>query len=81
MDGMGGRRRKVDNSKYYELLGVAKDSSSSQIKKAYRKLAMTHHPDKGGDEERFKEITTAFEVLNDDDKRQIYDEYGEGRPS
>lgn len=60
-----------------ECQGVSKDASPSAIKKAYRKLAMTHHPDKGGDEERFKEITTAFEVLNDDEKRQIYDEYGE----
>lgn len=77
MDSMGGRRRKVDNSKYYDTLGVPKDANASTIKKAYRKLAMTHHPDKGGDEDRFKEITTAFEVLSDDEKRQLYDEYGE----
>lgn len=77
MGGMGGRRRKVDNDRYYELLGVEKEASLSQIKKAYRKLAMTHHPDRGGDEERFKEITTAFEVLSDEEKRQVYDEYGE----
>lgn len=78
MGGMGGRRRKpVDNTGYYKTLGVDKDASASQIKKAYRKMAMTHHPDKGGDEERFKEITTAFEVLSDEEKRQLYDEYGE----
>lgn len=78
MEGMGGRRRgKVDNNKYYELLGVPKDAQPNVIKKAYRKLAMTHHPDKGGDEETFKEITTAFEVLSDEEKRQVYDEYGE----
>lgn len=57
--------------------GVEKDAQPNAIKKAYRKLAMTHHPDKGGDEERFKEITTAFEVLSDEEKRQLYDEYGE----
>lgn len=56
---------------------MAKDAQPSTIKKAYRKLAMTHHPDKGGDEERFKEITTAFEVLHDEEKRQLYDEHGE----
>ncbi|CAN8065274.1 unnamed protein product [Agarophyton chilense] len=81
MEGMGmggmGRRRKVDNDRFYQLLGVEKDASLSQIKKSYRKLAMTHHPDRGGDEERFKEITTAFEVLSDEEKRQLYDDYGE----
>lgn len=78
MGGMGGRRRKpVDNTGYYKTLGVDKDASASQIKKAYRKMAMTHHPDKGGDEEKFKEITTAFEVLSDEEKRPLYDEYGE----
>lgn len=75
--GMGGRRRKVDNNKYYEILGVPKDAQPNVIKKAYRKLAMTHHPDKGGDEEAFKEIQTAFAVLSDEEKRQVYDEYGE----
>lgn len=79
MGGMGGmgRRRKVDNNKYYEVLGVSKDAQPNVIKKAYRKLAMTHHPDKGGDEEKFKEIQTAFAVLSDEEKRQVYDEYGE----
>lgn len=81
MDGMPGMRSRrsppVDNKRFYDLLDVDKDASTSQIKKAYRKLALTHHPDRGGDEERFKEITTAFEVLSDDDKRAIYDEHGE----
>ena len=56
---------------------MAKDAQPNVIKKAYRKLAMTHHPDKGGDEEMFKEIQTAFAVLGDEEKRQVYDEYGE----
>ena len=49
----------------------------SDIKKAYRKLAVKHHPDKGGDEATFKEITRAYEVLSNEEKRQIYDQYGE----
>lgn len=56
---------------------MSKDAQPNIIKKAYRKLAMTHHPDKGGDEEMFKEIQTAFAVLSDEEKRQVYDEYGE----
>lgn len=49
----------------------------ADIKKAYRKLAVIHHPDKGGDEATFKEITRAYEVLSNEEKRQIYDQYGE----
>lgn len=66
----------LSNSLSYQQ-GVAKDAQPNIIKKAYRKLAMTHHPDKGGDEEMFKEIQTAFAVLSDEEKRQVYDEYGE----
>lgn len=77
MDGGMPRRRNVDNSKYYKLLKVEKDASTSEIKKAYRKLALQHHPDRGGDEETFKEICTAFEVLSDDEKRSTYDAHGE----
>ena len=58
--------------------------SQSDIKKAYRKAAMKHHPDKGGDPEKFKEISKAYEVLSDEEKRAVYDKYGEkgapGRP-
>jgi DnaJ family protein A protein 2 len=72
-----GPRKEVDNSKYYELLGVEKDAQPNEIKKAYRKLAMKHHPDKGGDENLFKELSVAQEVLMDGKKRDIYDKYGE----
>lgn len=58
---------------YYEILGIEKSSSKEEIKKAYRNLAKTHHPDKGGDENLFKEITEAYEVLSDDVKRSKYD--------
>jgi molecular chaperone DnaJ len=65
---------------YYEVLGVAKDSSKDDIKKAYRRLAILNHPDKNpGDksaEERFKEATEAYEVLGDDQKRKTYDQFG-----
>lgn len=65
---------------YYEVLGVGKNASEEEIRKAFRGLAMKHHPDRNpGDEEaaeRFKEAAEAFEVLNDEDKREIYDQYG-----
>jgi molecular chaperone DnaJ len=65
---------------YYEVLGVGKDSTKDDIKKAYRRLAIQNHPDKNpGDkaaEERFKEATEAYEVLGDDQKRQAYDQFG-----
>jgi len=74
--GMGGPAGEVDNEEYYKVLGVSKDASESELKKAYRKLALKNHPDKGGDPELFKEITVAYEVLSDPEKRQMYDKYG-----
>jgi len=66
---------------FYNALGVARDASDDDIKKAYRKLAMTYHPDRNNGareaEERFKEITEAYDVLRDSGKRAIYDRYGE----
>lgn len=61
---------------YYEVLGVGKDASADEIKKAYRRLAVKHHPDQGGDEEKFKELNEAHEVLKDSAKRQRYDQFG-----
>ncbi|WP_124060429.1 DnaJ C-terminal domain-containing protein [Gordonibacter sp. Marseille-P4307] len=61
---------------YYKTLGVSRDASADDVKKAFRKLARTHHPDAGGDEARFKEINEAYEVLSDDKKRQMYDQFG-----
>ncbi|MBN1257880.1 MAG: molecular chaperone DnaJ [Planctomycetes bacterium] len=65
---------------YYEVLGVARDASDDEIKKAYRKMAMKYHPDRNkGDhqaEEKFKEAAEAYEVLRDSDKRSRYDRYG-----
>lgn len=62
---------------YYEVLGISKDASADEIKKAYRKAAVLHHPDKeGGDESKFKEVSEAYEVLKDSQKRQRYDQFG-----
>ncbi len=65
---------------YYEILSVARNASSEEIKKSYRKLAVQFHPDKNpGDkkaEERFKELSEAYEVLSDSQKRQLYDQFG-----
>ena len=61
---------------YYQTLGVAKGASQEEIKKAYRKLAHQYHPDKGGDERKFKDINEAYQVLSDEDKKAQYDKFG-----
>ncbi len=67
---------------YYEILGVSKDASEREVKKAYKKLAMKYHPDRNKDnknaEEKFKEINEAYEVLGDKEKRKKYDTFGQG---
>lgn len=68
---------------YYSLLGVAEDAKKSDIKSAYRKLARSYHPDVNKDpgaEQKFKELSNAYEVLSDDEKRSMYDRYGEAGP-
>src|SRR3989344_3360795 len=63
---------------YYDMLGVSKDASEDEIKKAFRKLAHKHHPDKGGgDEKKFKEINEAYQVLSNKEKRHQYDQFGQ----
>jgi molecular chaperone DnaJ len=61
---------------YYEVLGISKNASPDEIKKSYRRSAVEHHPDRGGDEAKFKEINEAYEVLKDPDKRKRYDQFG-----
>lgn len=61
---------------YYKVLGIARNASKEDIKKAYRSLAHKHHPDKGGNESRFKEINEAYQILSDERKRTQYDQFG-----
>ena len=65
---------------YYEVLGVNRDADEDAIKKAYRRLAMKHHPDRNpgdkGAEDKFKEAKEAYEILSDDQKRAAYDRFG-----
>ncbi|GAC1499773.1 MAG: molecular chaperone DnaJ [Candidatus Saccharimonadales bacterium] len=61
---------------YYEILGVGKSASADEIKKAFRRSAVEHHPDRGGDEAKFKELNEAYEVLKDSEKRKRYDQFG-----
>ena len=63
-------------SDYYQILGVSRDASPDEIKRAYRKLAHKYHPDKGGDEKKFKEINEAYQVLSNKEKRAQYDRFG-----
>ena len=64
---------------YYSVLGINRNADQSEIKKAYRKLAKKYHPDKNGDEEKFKEITEAYETLGDEKRRQQYDRFGNSK--
>ncbi|MFP4687095.1 MAG: molecular chaperone DnaJ [bacterium] len=69
----------VDSEDYYEILGVSRDASEREIKKAFKKMAMKYHPDRNGDpeaEENFKKIAEAYEVLSDQDQRARYDRFG-----
>jgi molecular chaperone DnaJ len=69
----------VNKRDYYEVLGVGKDATGEDIKKAFRKLAMQYHPDRNheaGASDKFKEVNEAYEVLSDTDKRAAYDQYG-----
>lgn len=71
----------MDNKRdYYEVLGVSRNASADEIKKAYRKKALQYHPDRNPNdkeaEEKFKEAATAYEVLSDEEKRKLYDQYG-----
>jgi molecular chaperone DnaJ len=63
----------MNESSFYDVLGVKENATADEIKKSYRKLAVEHHPDKGGDEEKFKRISEAYDILGDEDKRKKYD--------
>ncbi len=75
--GQRGPAKDVDTSRLYEVLGVDKEASPDDIRKAYKKLAFKLHPDRGGDQEKFQDLQTAYEILSDESKRKIYDQYGE----
>jgi len=68
--------KKMEEEDYYRILGVGKRASKEEIKKAYKDLARKHHPDKGGDPDMFKKIAGAYGVLEDDQKRSMYDQFG-----
>ena len=69
--------RPSSDNRLYDLLGVDRSATDDEIKKSHRKLVLKHHPDKGGDAEKFKEINLAYSVLKDAQKRKIYDQHGE----
>ena len=78
--GFGGKpkpKKDVDTTEFYKILGVEKTASKDEIKKAYRTLIRTKHPDKGGNKEEFQKIQLAYDTLSDEGKRKVYDEYGE----
>ena len=64
----------ASNKSYYDILGVKRDASDDDIKKAFRKLAAKYHPDAGGDEQKFKEVSEAYTTLSDPKKRREYDQ-------
>jgi DnaJ homolog subfamily A member 2 len=66
----------TDTTKLYETLEIEKTATAKEVKKAYFRLSKLHHPDKGGDEHKFKEINAAYEILSDTEKRTKYDKYG-----
>ena len=70
-------KKEVDNTGYYERVGVTKTATTEEIRKSFRKRALKEHPDKGGDPNKFKELSNAYEVLSNPEKRQLYDDYGE----
>jgi DnaJ family protein A protein 2 len=72
----GGRRAPAPDDSYYAALGVGRTASEDALKRAYRALALRHHPDKGGDPEAFKRVSEAFGVLSDPAKRRLYDAHG-----
>lgn len=76
-----GRDGKVSDMEYYDLLGVPASATEIDLKKAYRKAAIVNHPDKGGDEEKFKLIGEAYRVLSDSNLRAEYDRYGKKKPT
>jgi len=65
---------------YYECLGVSRNASEKELKKAYKTKSMKHHPDRGGDEEEFKKINEAYTVLGNPEKKAMYDQYGTADP-
>ncbi|EGR33410.1 hypothetical protein IMG5_054010, partial [Ichthyophthirius multifiliis] len=70
------QQKETDTQKLYDILGVPKDATTAQIKKSFMQHAKTHHPDRGGNSEKFKEYQQAYEILSDPNKRELYDQYG-----
>lgn len=72
-----GGKEDFNSKNPYEVLGVPKDASGDEIKKRYKSLALEHHPDRAGDEEKFKKISEAYDVINSTEKRARYNRYEE----